>query len=61
MYQGELMMTSSRRGSVSSEPTEVAASNVKLVKDNYKFWYKGRRSTLSMEGGHPGSLAPPSV
>ncbi len=55
------MMTSSRRGSVSSEPTEVAASNVKLVKDNYKFWYKGRRSTLSMEGGHPGSLAPPSV
>jgi hypothetical protein len=35
--------TSSRRGSLSSEPAEVAASNVKLVKDNYKFWYKGSR------------------
>ncbi len=47
LYQGELSAmhpsTSSRRGSLSSEPAEVAASNVKLVKDNYKFWYKGSR------------------
>jgi len=33
-------MSGSRRGSVSSEPTDVAPSHVKLVKDNYKFWYK---------------------
>jgi hypothetical protein len=38
--------TSSRRGSLSSEPAEVAASNVKLVKDNYKFWYKGSRDPM---------------
>ena len=31
---------SSRRGSVSSEPAEVAPSHVQLVKDHYKFWYK---------------------
>ena len=31
---------SSRRGSVSSEPAEVAPSYVQLVKDHYKFWYK---------------------
>jgi hypothetical protein len=42
--------SSSRRGSLSSEPAEVAASNVKLVKDNYKFWYKGSRElTLVLE------------
>ena len=33
-------MTTSRRGSLSPEPSDVAASNVKLVKDNYKYWYK---------------------
>jgi len=31
---------SSRRGSVSSEPTDVAASHVRLVKENHKWWYK---------------------
>jgi len=30
----------SRRGSVSSEPTEVASIHVKLVKDRNRFWYK---------------------
>ena len=36
MYQS----TTSRRGSCSSEPAEVSAHNVKLVKDSHKFWYK---------------------
>lgn len=31
---------SSRRGSFSSEPADVAAHNVQMAKDNYKFWYK---------------------
>ena len=42
---------SSRRGSVSSEPAEVAPSHVQLVKDHYKFWYKptiSREEAISM-------------
>ena len=31
---------SSRRGSFSSEPAEVAASHIQLAKDHYKYWYK---------------------
>ena len=31
---------SSRRGSFSSEPAEVAPSHVQLAKDHYKYWYK---------------------
>jgi len=40
VYQADMALTTSRRGSLSSEPSDVAASNVKLVKDNYKYWYK---------------------
>ena len=40
IYQADMSMTTSRRGSLSPEPSDVAASNVKLVKDNYKYWYK---------------------
>jgi tensin len=36
MYQ----TTTSRRGSCSSDPADVSAQNVKLVKDSHKFWYK---------------------
>ena len=43
VYQGGEGMSGSRRGSVSSEPTEVAPSHIKLVKENYKFWYKVRK------------------
>lgn len=39
MYQGG-DLTMSRRGSFSSEPADISSNNVKLVKDNYKFWYK---------------------
>ena len=31
---------SSRRGSFSSEPADVAPSHVQLAKDHYKYWYK---------------------
>ena len=34
IYQADMSMTTSRRGSLSPEPSDVAASNVKLVKDN---------------------------
>jgi len=40
VYQADMSLTASRRGSLSSEPSDVAATNVKLVKDNYKYWYK---------------------
>ena len=41
MYQADpSTMTLSRRGSMSSEPTDVSPSHVKLVKDKNKFWYK---------------------
>ena len=41
VYQADTLghVTSSRRGSVSSEPTEVAPGHVKLVKDKNRFWY----------------------
>ena len=41
VYQGDTMghVPTSRRGSVSSEPTEVAPGHVKLVKDRNRFWY----------------------
>jgi len=39
LYQGEAL-TLSRRGSVSSELTDVSATYVKLVKENCKYWYK---------------------
>eukprot|EP00090_Calanus_glacialis_P008795 TRINITY_DN17134_c0_g1_i1.p1 TRINITY_DN17134_c0_g1~~TRINITY_DN17134_c0_g1_i1.p1 ORF type:complete len:944 (-),score=147.40 TRINITY_DN17134_c0_g1_i1:1562-4393(-) len=40
VYQADMSLTASRRGSLSSEPSDVAATNVKLVKDNHKYWYK---------------------
>jgi len=40
VYQADMSLTASRRGSLSSEPSDVAAGNVKLVKENYKYWYK---------------------
>ena len=41
LYQADLSLASlSRRGSLSSEPTEVAPSHVKLVKDRNRFWYR---------------------
>ena len=43
--------SSSRRGSVSSEPADVSPMHVKLVKDNHKFWYKpniSRDEAISM-------------
>ena len=46
VYQADPTNTISRRGSVSSEPTEVAPSHVKLVKDRNRFWY---RPTISRE------------
>jgi len=46
VYQADPSLTISRRGSVSSEPTDVAPSNVKLVKDRNRFWYK---PTISRE------------
>ena len=41
VYQADTLshVTTSRRGSVSSEPTEVAPGHVKLVKDKNRFWY----------------------
>ena len=46
VYQAEPGLSMSRRGSLSSEPTEVAPSHVKLVKDRNRFWY---RPTISRE------------
>ena len=47
LYQADLSLASlSRRGSLSSEPTEVAPSHVKLVKDRNRFWY---RPTITRE------------
>ena len=41
LYQADLSLASlSRRGSLSSEPTEVAPSHVALVKDRNRFWYR---------------------
>lgn len=40
LYQGDALSSLSRRGSVSSEPTDVSANNVRLVKENCKYWYK---------------------
>ena len=41
LYQADHSLASlSRRGSLSSEPTEVAPSHVKLVKDRNRFWYR---------------------
>ena len=52
MYQGHNGLDPlGRRGSVSSEPQEVSPIHVKLVKDNYKFWYKpniSREDAISM-------------
>jgi len=55
LYQGELL-TLSRRGSVSSEPTDVAATYVKLVKENCQYWYKQnitREESISLLSNHP--------
>ena len=46
IYQAIMSMTTSRRGSLSPEPSDVAASNVKLVKYNYKYWC---RQTVAKE------------
>ena len=52
LYQhGTTLSTSSRRGSVSSEPAEVSPHHVRLVKENHKFWYKpniSREEAISM-------------
>ena len=39
-HQTSTSRASSRRGSFSSEPADVAPSHVQLAKDHYKFWYK---------------------
>ena len=40
LYNGGRASTPVRRGSSSSEPADVPTVQVKLVKDNRKFWYK---------------------
>jgi hypothetical protein len=40
LYRGRPTYRTSRRGSILSEPTNVAPHHVKLAKDNCKLWYK---------------------
>ena len=51
---------SSRAGSVSSEPADVAAIHVKMAKENYKFWYKpniSREEAIAiLKSGAPGAF-----
>ena len=51
---------SSRAGSVSSEPADVAAHHVKMAKENYKFWYKpniSREEAIAvLKSGAPGAF-----
>lgn len=51
---------SSRAGSVSSEPADVAAHHVRMAKENYKFWYKpniSREETIAvLKMGAPGAF-----
>lgn len=39
-HASQVSHASSRRGSFSSEPADVAPSHVQLAKDHYKYWYK---------------------
>ena len=52
--------SSSRAGSVSSEPADVAAHHVKMAKENYKFWYKpniSREEAIAvLRSGAPGAF-----
>ena len=56
VYQAQEAGLASRRGSLSSEPTEVSASHVKLVKDRNRFWYKpaiSREEAISVLRAQP--------